>query len=152
MSSIGSTVIGVTSIIVITIMMTLMITTIFPWSIIPFFVSWTMKDQETYFLPGSFSRVHKSQHLHWIEVELADWKSVVITNTYTQKIWCGSLKRMKKKFNSTVTYFSLRMVLTHFIPLVSFYTLWKHQKTFGETSGFLMFSGGIERYHWHEMS
>ena len=31
--------------------------------------------------------------------------------------------------------------LTHFMPLVSFYAPWKHQKTFG----FLMFSGGIEK-------
>ena len=31
--------------------------------------------------------------------------------------------------------------LTYFIPLVSFYTPWKHQKT----SGFLIFSGDIER-------
>ena len=30
--------------------------------------------------------------------------------------------------------------LTHTIPLVSFYTNWKYQ----ETSGFLMFLGGIE--------
>ena len=34
------------------------------------------------------------------------------------------------------------------MSLVSFYTPWKHQKT----SGFLMFSGGIEKEHWHEMS
>ena len=37
---------------------------------------------------------------------------------------------------------------THFIPLVSFNTSWKHQKI----SGFIMFSGGIERNQWHEMS
>ena len=37
--------------------------------------------------------------------------------------------------------------VTHFIPLVSFYTPWKHQKT----RGFLMFSGGLERDQWHEM-
>ena len=36
--------------------------------------------------------------------------------------------------------------LTHFIPLVSFYTPWKHQKT----SGFL-FSGGIERAQWQKI-
>ena len=38
-------------------------------------------------------------------------------------------------------------LLTYFMPLVSFYTPWKHQKT----SGFLMFSGGIERDQWHEI-
>ena len=36
--------------------------------------------------------------------------------------------------------------LAHFIPLISFYTPWKHQKT----SGFLIFSWGIERHQWHE--
>ena len=37
--------------------------------------------------------------------------------------------------------------LTHFIPLVSFYTPGKRQKT----RGFLMFSGCIESDQWHEM-
>ena len=37
--------------------------------------------------------------------------------------------------------------LTHYTQLVSFFTLWKHEKT----RGFLMFSGGIERDRWHEM-
>ena len=36
---------------------------------------------------------------------------------------------------------------TYFIPLVSFYTPLKHEKT----SGFLMFSGGVERNQLHEM-
>ena len=42
---------------------------------------------------------------------------------------------------------NILILLTHFMPLVSFCIPWKHQKT----SGFLMFSGGIERYQWHEM-
>ena len=33
------------------------------------------------------------------------------------------------------------------MPVISFYHPEKHQKT----SGFLMFSGGIERDEWHEM-
>ena len=37
--------------------------------------------------------------------------------------------------------------LTHFMPLISFYTIRKDQKTFV----FLMFSGRIERGQWHEM-
>ena len=37
--------------------------------------------------------------------------------------------------------------LTYFMPPVSFYTLWKHQKTWVV----LIFSGGIEREEWHEM-
>ena len=38
--------------------------------------------------------------------------------------------------------------LSHYMPLFSFYTSWKHQKT----KGFLMFSGGIEREQWQEMA
>ena len=37
--------------------------------------------------------------------------------------------------------------LAHFMPLVSSYTPWKHQRT----SGIFMFSGSMERDHWHEM-
>ena len=37
--------------------------------------------------------------------------------------------------------------LTHFSLVSHFYTSWKHQKTFG----FLMFSGGIEMWHWTKM-
>ena len=40
-----------------------------------------------------------------------------------------------------------KSLLTHFMPLVSFDTPWKHQKT----EGFLMFSGAIEWDQWHEM-
>ena len=36
--------------------------------------------------------------------------------------------------------------LTHFMPLASVDTPWKQK-----TKGFLIFSGGIERDHWHEM-
>ena len=35
----------------------------------------------------------------------------------------------------------------HFIPFVPFYALWKYQ----ETKAFLIFSGDIKRYQWHEM-
>ena len=37
--------------------------------------------------------------------------------------------------------------LTHFRPLLLFYTPWKHQKT----RGFLMFSGGIKWDYWPKM-
>ena len=43
--------------------------------------------------------------------------------------------------------FILMFLLTHLMPLVSFYTPRKHQKTFG----FLMFSGGLEKDQWYEM-
>ena len=41
----------------------------------------------------------------------------------------------------------LFVVVTHVMSLLFFYTPWKYQKV----SGFLMFSGGIERNHWHEI-
>ena len=41
-----------------------------------------------------------------------------------------------------------RIPLTNFMPLVSFYTPWKHKKSFD----FLLFSGGIETDQWLEMS
>ena len=45
-------------------------------------------------------------------------------------------------------YQCFRFTLTHFVPPVSFYIPWKHQKM----SGYLMFSGGIKKEsQWHEM-
>ena len=43
-----------------------------------------------------------------------------------------------------ILYFPL---LTHFMPLASFYTSWKYHKT----RGLLIFSGGIKRWKWLEM-
>ena len=37
--------------------------------------------------------------------------------------------------------------LTHFMPVLSFYTLWKYLKI----RGFVMFSGGMEGIPCHEM-
>ena len=39
-------------------------------------------------------------------------------------------------------------ILNPFMPLVSFYSPWKHQKN----KGFLMFSGGIEWNKWNELN
>ena len=39
---------------------------------------------------------------------------------------------------------SSSIYLTHFSPVLHFYTPWKRQKTFG----FLTSSGGIEMWHW----
>ena len=38
------------------------------------------------------------------------------------------------------------VILTDFMPLVSFYTPWKNVKTRD-----FLFSGGIEKYYWHEI-
>ena len=42
--------------------------------------------------------------------------------------------------------FDNKVFLTHHMPLVSFYTHWKHQNTIG----FLIFPG-MKREHWHVM-
>ena len=54
---------------------------------------------------------------------------------------------LKLSFSVWLVYI-LRLLSAHFMPLISFYTPRKHQKT----SDLLMFSGGIKRYQWHEMS
>ena len=50
-------------------------------------------------------------------------------------------------FHGTICFLKLNIPFIHFMPLVSFYTPCKHQKTYG----FLMVSGGIERDYCHEM-
>ena len=57
------------------------------------------------------------------------------------------LKKPFSSYNSS-EHWKYQDYLTHFMPLVSFYTLWYYQKT----SGFLMFPGAIERDFSHEMS
>ena len=59
----------------------------------------------------------------------------------------------------------MKIPLTQFMSLFSYYTPWKHPKTYSnwnyqktkgllmtsEGIGFLMFSGGTKRDQWHEM-
>ena len=52
---------------------------------------------------------------------------------------------LKSWSNIKIIYNCLTTHLTHFMPLISFDTPWKHQNT----SGFLIFSGGIKRDQWH---
>ena len=47
-----------------------------------------------------------------------------------------------------VTCFTLRKAFTHFRLMFYLYAPWKRQKT----SGFLMFSEGINMEHWLEMA
>ena len=51
--------------------------------------------------------------------------------------FCSGVLMMRFEFNTWI----------YFVPLVCFYTPGKHQ----EISGFLMFSGGIERDQWYEV-
>ena len=55
-----------------------------------------------------------------------------------QAVWVGSIEK---------TFKLAAYPVTHFIPLIFFYTSWKRWKT----SGYLMFSGSIERDYWYEM-
>ena len=60
----------------------------------------------------------------------------------------GGRNRLKHLLRKKTLYKRPKQMLTHFMPLVSFYTPWKYQKAIG----FLMFSGCIERDQWNEMS
>ena len=51
----------------------------------------------------------------------------------------GLTNQQKLFFSSLSTILHNQTKLTHFWPMLLFYTPWKHQKTFG----FLVFSGGI---------
>ena len=68
---------------------------------------------------------------------------------YTKKSWYTFPFRgfELQKFPASCRIELHEWKLTHFMPLISFDTLWKHQKT----SGFLMFSAGIKRDQWYEM-
>ena len=57
------------------------------------------------------------------------------------------IAKKRYKFQKYLNINVLDSCLTHFMPLISFDTPLKHQKT----SGFLMFSGVIKRDQWHEM-
>ena len=48
--------------------------------------------------------------------------------------------RQDSEYTSKVLQNSSKLSLTHFMPLISFYTAWKHE----ETSGFVVFSWSIE--------
>ena len=67
--------------------------------------------------------------------------------------WCfphmNILEDFKSIFLKILEYkgTQIRIHLTYSMPLVSFYSPWKRQKTFG----CLIFSGGIKRERWPEM-
>ena len=74
----------------------------------------------------------------------------VITKLILSENYCRIILNIFLEFtsiNTKVFRELLPTLLTHFMPLISFDTLWKHQKT----RGFLMFSEGIKRDQWHEM-
>ena len=62
-------------------------------------------------------------------------------------ILCGWRLKGQKKLLGELCLSVTMLTLTHFIPLVSFDTPWKFQKT----TGFQMFSGSTESDEWHKM-
>ena len=88
---------------------------------------------------------------HWL-LKVADTVMVVFDGNYKSKHkpfqWCQQV-RLKvcrafgvmwgKNFLFFLVKHFFEVLLTHFWPMFSFYTPWKHQETYG----FLVFSGGI---------
>ena len=79
-----------------------------------------------------------------------------ITSTHSRREYWATAQHCLSVFSSCFrrllfTVFTIwtsdSSLLTHFRPVFPFYTPWKRQKT----SGFLTFSGSIEREHWPEM-
>ena len=81
----------------------------------------------------------KLEKYHAISLQIA-----CMTGTLT-KTTCHIVSKLKEVVLNWCNL--IRVFLTHFWPMFSFYTPWKHQKT----SGFLVFSGGIKWEHWREM-
>ena len=74
----------------------------------------------------------------------------VITKLILSENYCRIILNIFLEFtsiNTKVFRELLPTLLTHFMPLTSFDTPWKHQKT----RGVLMFSEGIKSDQWHEM-
>ena len=72
-----------------------------------------------------------------------------ISNSFSPRVRKEILKLKKYSHISHICLSSswICIFLIHFMQLVSFYTPWKHQKTFG----FLIFLGSIVGDQWHEM-
>ena len=89
---------------------------------------------------------HKKVMVYLLVFAIWEIRSSLLVKNTVNSFKCRKILNLTMK---SVTWNSLLKVdvLTHFMPLVSFYTPSKHQKT----SGFLTFSGGIERDQWHEM-
>ena len=87
------------------------------------------------------------------------WANKLLKNSWLQSVfpeklwsWIGQSLNYQKEVSKGLTrnvHIQIHYVyyLTHFMSLISFYTPWKHQKTFG----FLMFSWGVERDQRHEI-
>ena len=81
-------------------------------------------------------------------------KNIFLPECIIIDVWYGSKYASNNACNTPLRMTDLILTmrfskasLNHFVPLVFLYTPWKHQKT----SGFLMFSGSIQRDWRHEM-
>ena len=93
--------------------------------------------------------------MNWIEknkmltVSLRIWECKLVI-VIVKSLWLIKQKRNCNKRNGTLREINIakkNSVLTHFKPMVYFYTPWKCQKT----STFLMFSGDTEIENLREM-
>ena len=87
-------------------------------------------------------KLYSSSHISFYCLKCWLWKftSMLILKIHFNACVVHSRQMMFKVWNKN-TRLTCKMSLTHFMPLVFFYTSWKHQKNIG----FLMFLGGIER-------
>ena len=96
----------------------------------------TLKEDTFYRMGITYIQVVFSLQLMGVEV--------VYGCSNTRIIELGTIQQYQSQSFTMVIF----LALTHFVPLASFYTPCNYQKT----RAFLMFTGGIERDRWHEMS
>ena len=89
----------------------------------------------------SFLRFITYNHLNWSSFLL--YLLVFMQNYRNSQAICYS-SRLNLILAAPLKVTPLNIQLTHFWPMFSFYTPWKHQKTLG----FLVFSGGIKWEHF----
>ena len=74
------------------------------------------------------------------------WRENFCWSLFLEKLQFSSLQLpWKRDFSSGFSQLQIQVFLTHFSPMSHFHTPWKPKC-------FLMFSGGIEMWHWTKIS
>lgn len=115
------------------------------WTVSFSIVNFTISCYFKYFLWNTFSkltgRFRRVYFAVFIEENMQYFFEI-------EMFWNKILKvRFFKYFLRSITISNLVCLCSRFLPLGSFYALWKPQKT----SGLTMFSRDTERKQWHEM-
>ena len=113
------------------------------WCEILYFPSLREKCPYSEFLWSAFSRIRTEYGGMW---SISSYSVRMRENTNQKNSEYGHFSR-SASFMNLFEYVWI-IYLIHFLPLVSPNTPYKHLKT----SGFLIFSWGIDRELWHEMS